>query len=279
MISPVPKGAADMQAQRCIETGDEPDKTGHELALLMIPTQLEAIRKIGGFSLKEMAQRLGCSYQSYLFWKDGIAFPHLRSIRRLHTELGVDLNSLIDPDGSIANDQAAAAAFDDALGIIEMIKRSRTAKSLTLSPETIKLIAVAIAAAPPSWRDIYRNGLDRVHRLGWTGFHMIGMFEDSQRELADLIHRGPATIGDRIRSVRLTTGLSCNIFAQQLNVPQTSYLVWENGPTEPKLKHVAMLCSQLRLNANWVIAGTEGNNQSFRPTIDWDACLQQAGVL
>ncbi len=268
-----------MHARRRIEIGAEPGQPGHALALQMFPTQLEAIRKVGGFSLKEMAQRLGCSYQSYLFWKDGIAFPHLRSIRRLHTELGVDLNSLIDPDGSIENGQSAAVASDDALLIIGMIKSSRTAKSLTLAPDTIKLIAVASASAPPSWREVYRSGLDRVHRLGWTGFHMIGMFEDSQRELADLIHRGPATIGDRIRAVRLTTGLSCNIFAQQLKVPQTSYLVWENGPTEPKLKHVAMLCSQLRLNANWVIAGTESNNQSFRPTVDWDACLQQAGVL
>lgn len=59
------------------------------------------------------------------------------------------------------------------------------------------------------------------------------------------------TFGDRLESLRGKD--SQKDFARKLGVPLTSYTNWVAGISSPKMEYIQMLCTKLRVSADWLL--------------------------
>lgn len=59
------------------------------------------------------------------------------------------------------------------------------------------------------------------------------------------------TFGDRLESLRGKD--SQKDFARKLGVPLTSYTNWVSGISSPKMEYIQMLCTKLRVSADWLL--------------------------
>ena len=71
------------------------------------------------------------------------------------------------------------------------------------------------------------------------------------------------TFGDRLESLRGSD--SQKDFARKLGVPLTSYTNWVSGISSPKMEYIQMLCTKLRVSADWLLGlNTAEPDQSAR---------------
>jgi len=62
-------------------------------------------------------------------------------------------------------------------------------------------------------------------------------------------------IGDRLRKLRQTLGLSQASFAQELGVKQRTVSNWETGRNEPSIETLTLISSLWAVNPTWLLTG------------------------
>lgn len=91
-----------------------------------------------------------------------------------------------------------------------------------------------------------------------------------------------STIGERIRAVRIRSGLSQDRFARSLGFTRRSLLNWEGALAEPPIAVLAPLRTLYDVDPEWVVMGEDDIPQSAYGSVDWeryDRLMQMAHKL
>jgi len=79
-----------------------------------------------------------------------------------------------------------------------------------------------------------------------------------------------STIGERIKAVRLRTGLGQEAFAKALGYSKRALVSWELGGAEPPVSLMTKLRRDYDVDPEWVILGEDTVPQSYYGPVDWD---------
>lgn len=79
---------------------------------------------------------------------------------------------------------------------------------------------------------------------------------------------GASTIGERIKAVRLRTGLGQDAFAKALGYSKRALVSWELGGAEPPVALMAKLRRDYDVDPEWVILGEDTVPRSYYGPVD-----------
>lgn len=91
-----------------------------------------------------------------------------------------------------------------------------------------------------------------------------------------------STIGERIRAVRIRSGLSQDSFAKSLGFTRRSLLNWEGALAEPPIAILAPMRTIHNVDPEWLVMGEDEVPQSAYGPVDWeryDRLMQMAQNL
>ena len=62
-----------------------------------------------------------------------------------------------------------------------------------------------------------------------------------------------ASIGEKIKEIRLENGLSQSKFGEMLHVSQDTVSLWEKGKALPNTEYVILICKTFDISANYLL--------------------------
>lgn len=68
----------------------------------------------------------------------------------------------------------------------------------------------------------------------------------------------PETIGDRIRKIRIESGMSQNQFAREIYVTRKTVYRWEQGKAVPYAHDVQHIAERFKISCDYLILGKNG---------------------
>lgn len=78
-------------------------------------------------------------------------------------------------------------------------------------------------------------------------------------------------IGERIRKIRETEGLSQRVFSSSIKIGQSTLAMFEKGQREPKSIHIEQICSKYNISEEWLRTG-KGEMKLKKNLIFGDIC-------
>lgn len=63
------------------------------------------------------------------------------------------------------------------------------------------------------------------------------------------------SVGDRIKKVRSETGLTQQVFSDQIGINRSSLSLIEKGVNNPSERTIKLICSEFRVNYDWLVNG------------------------
>lgn len=244
-----------------------------DIATEIIGSRLKQIRREGGLTQRNAANKLNCSHTTVSFWETGRVLPGIAALQKIHLILGIDLNWLLRTDRSMPD---VAERVVDAPRITRIFRRIDLISGsvrVVMIPEVRALIARAIYTADERHENAFFNLLETRGPKGFTGHAWVMNLEDGRRVELEWARQPELTFQDRIKLVRLRLGLTNHAFSTSAGVPQTTWLSWEAG-REPHLTALIQTFGRLDVDLNWVIASSSPQLQTFAKDFDWEKLLQ-----
>lgn len=238
-----------------------------------IGKRFEQIRLERALTRNATAELLEASRISVGFWEQGRVMPGRHFLERIHERLEVDLNWLLRTERSLEQVANREADFERIARIFDRIDAIRGSLRLLMLPQTRALIARAIHFAPEAHEDAFFNLLESRGSVGFTGHKWVMSLDDGRTEELEVQQTKSVTLPQRLKLVRLRTGLTNHGFSGAIGVPQSTWLTWE-GSREPQFLKMMTTLGRMDLDLNWLIAGSSPFVVTFGQNFDWEQLLQ-----
>jgi DNA-binding XRE family transcriptional regulator len=81
---------------------------------------------------------------------------------------------------------------------------------------------------------------------------------------------GLSSLGARIKAIRAMAGMGQEALAQALGFSTRSLISWERDMVEPPLGVVRQLCRDHKVDAGWLVFGTDTTPARYHGPVEWE---------